>query len=574
MSPVLKGEARHHQLVTTYGVGSVIALGDESFMVAGIDYWKVTDPTIHEPRLERQLRVDGFVEPPASGDDHRADIPVVRFPLMHSCPSCGRLAPHHEFTTFDRNRCELCEALLIPSRFVVACANGHIDDFPYFRWVHAGSPAGDVRHDLRLSIAGTTASLRDVVVACSCGREMSMDGSFRATALRGIAKCTGRSPWIKAAADTPCTEVPRTLQRGASNVWFPILQSALSIPPWSEGLFQVLEKHWNIFRVLPAETLPAALEGIAEKTGYNVEDLVAAALQRRSSLEQEDGDGDASSLRSEEYEALVRGRAEKQSNQDFICQKVALDGSALPGWFEAVMSVPRLREVRALEAFTRVLPPAPADPPERRAPLCEASPGWLPAMSVSGEGIFLKANLSRLGRWERRPDVAARIRTIDERYRARFEARGLQPDRRITPRFVMLHTLAHLLINQWALECGYPAASLRERIYASDSMAGILIFTASSDSAGSLGGVVALANPKRLEVAVREAVDRASWCSSDPLCSESLGSGVDALNLAACHACLLLPEVSCEELNILLDRACVVDTPGTPGLGFLDARLD
>ncbi len=573
MSPVLKGEARHHQLVTTYGVGSVIALGDESFMVAGLDYWKVQDQNIHEPRLEKQLGVEGFVEPPASGDDHKPDVPVVRFPLWNSCPSCGRLAPHHEFTTPDRNKCELCEALLVPSRFIVACPHGHIDDFPYFRWVHAGHQSRDGQHSLRLSIAGATASLRDVVISCSCGRERSMDGSFHASALRQLGTCSGRAPWIKAAASS-CGEIPRTLQRGASNVWFPVLRSALSIPPWSEGLFQVLEKHWNIFRVLPAETLPAALEGIAEKTGYKVQDLVAAAMRRRSQLDEDGGVGDSDSLRAEEYEALVRGREGTAADQEFVCEPVPLGGSNLGGWFDAVMAVPRLREVRVLEAFTRVVPPAPADLPERRASLSEGSPGWLPAMSVSGEGIFLKANADRIRRWEAQPAVANRIRMIDDRYRARFAARGLQPDRRITPRFVMLHTLAHLLINQWALECGYPAASLRERIYASDAMAGILIYTASSDSAGSLGGVVALANATRLQAAVLEVIERASWCSSDPLCSEALGSGVDALNLAACHACLLLPEVSCEELNVLLDRASVVDTPGAHGVGYLDRRFD
>jgi hypothetical protein len=136
-----------------------------------------------------------------------------------------------------------------------------------------------------------------------------------------------------------------------------------------------------------------------------------------------------------------------------------------------------------------------------------------------------------------------------------------------------LHTLAHLLVTQWSLECGYPAASLRERVYADSAMAGILIYTATSDSAGSLGGVVGLAEPNRLESALEEMLARAAWCSSDPLCGESEGSGVDSLNLAACHACSLLPETSCEEMNLLLDRALVSDVPGAQGFGYFTSQV-
>lgn len=573
MSPVIKGEARRHQLVTTYGVGSVIALGDESFMVAGIDYWKVSDPTIHEPRLEKDLGVEGFVDPPASGEDRHADVPVVRFPAMHSCPSCGRLAPHSQFTSFDRNRCEMCEALLVPSRFIVACINGHIDDFPYFEWTHAHSkPTGD-RHELRLDVSGTTASLRDVLISCACGKEMTMDGAFRSTVLRGIAKCSGKSPWLRT-APVECAEVPRTLQRGASNVWYPTMRSALSIPPWSDGLYRVLDRHWNILREIAEEVLPSALKGLAAKSGYSVDDLVAAATRRRKEL---DGDvaADGRGIRAGEYEALCRGRAETSSDQDFVCEPVdAIGATALSAWFSKVMAVPRLREVRALECFTRIHPPSPADGPERRGELYESNPGWLPAIEVSGEGVFVVLDEVRLRRWEQDAGVRGRLKQIDDRYRARFAALQKEPDRTITPQFVLLHSLAHMLIDQWSLECGYPASSLRERVYADDGMAGILVYTATTDSAGSLGGVVALSEAGRLAAAMVETTERAGWCSSDPLCSEAVAAGVDSLNLAACHACMLLPEVSCEEMNLLLDRASVVDAPGAPGFGFFDSKFN
>ena len=159
-------------------------------------------------------------------------------------------------------------------------------------------------------------------------------------------------------------------------------------------------------------------------------------------------------------------------------------------------------------------------------------------------------------------------------YRRRFARLKLPPDRVISPRLVLIHSLAHALINEWALDSGYPAAALRERLYVSDDMASVLIYTASSDSAGSLGGVIAQAQPQRLETSLRQALLRAAWCSSDPVCIESEAVGVDALNLAACHACSLLPEVSCEERNILLDRGLLVGLPVAPHLGYFGALLE
>ena len=144
---------------------------------------------------------------------------------------------------------------------------------------------------------------------------------------------------------------------------------------------------------------------------------------------------------------------------------------------------------------------------------------------------------------------------------------GIQPNQKITPRMLLVHSLSHSLINQWSLECGYPAAALRERLYVSDAMAGILIYTATTDSAGSLGGVISLAETNRLAATFVGAVQTAGWCSSDPLCIEAVAAGVDSLNLAACHACLLLPEVSCEHSNVFLDRVMLVGTAGQSRTG-------
>jgi hypothetical protein len=234
------------------------------------------------------------------------------------------------------------------------------------------------------------------------------------------------------------------------------------------------------------------------------------------------------------------------------------------------MLVTRLREVRALQGFSRILPPAGGD---TLAPLFTSDPRWRPAIEVRGEGLFLVLDEGRLDAWERQDDVVARIRELDARYVARARRWNHEPDRQITPRLVLIHTLAHALVDQLALDAGYPAASLRERLYVGPEMSGFLIYTATTDSAGSLGGLVAQGEPLRLEQAVTSAIARAAWCSADPICVETEAQGADGLNLAACHACSLLPETSCEEMNILLDRALLVGTPEDSSIGFFADML-
>lgn len=561
------GEIRRSQLITTYGIGSIIAVEDESFMVAGIDRWEPGPPNLHEPRLERRLRVNGFRLPPASEDG--PDVPVVRFPTWAHCPSCRRLDRYDKLTSIFRNECNVCGVALIPSRFIICCPNGHADDFPYFNWVHAGSPRTDSEHRMTIDSAGDTASLAAIVISCTCKKRATMEGAFTKTAMKDITRCMGRRPWLSENDDT-CDQTPRTLQRGASNVWFSLTHSAISIPPWSEGAFLVLNKHWEILRHLrDDEALRSVLESmkLAVGTDYSTDDLVAAVVQRRAG-ETADDDDMARSLKRDEYLALLNGSLERSLDQQFVCVAAPEVPESLRRMIDRVMLVKKLREVRALESFSRVTPPE-AGPAAPRPPLFDTSPGWLPAIEVNGEGVFITLSSDALARWERDDRVIKRVGQLDDNYRARFAARGAPPDRHITPRLVLIHSLAHAVIDQWALDSGYPASALRERLYAEGDMAGFLIYTATSDSAGSLGGVVAEAEPSRLTASFRELAVRKSWCSSDPLCVESGPNGVDGLNLAACHSCMLLPEVSCEEMNLLLDRALLTGWPAAPELGFL-----
>ncbi len=250
-----------------------------------------------------------------------------------------------------------------------------------------------------------------------------------------------------------------------------------------------------------------------------------------------------------------------------------MGGGVSSRYFQKIMAVKRLREVRALQSFTRLKPPVAGEPKSRQAPLYNADPGWLPAIEVRGEGVFFELRTDLLTEWEARPSVQNRAQQVQASYTRSLIAGGGTSVRTISARFLLVHALAHALITQWSLDCGYPAASLRERLYVSDDMAGLLIYTATSDSAGSVGGIVSQAESSRLDALLTEAVGRASWCSADPVCIETEMTGVDALNLAACHACILLPEVSCEEMNRFLDRAMLIGQPGDPTLGFFGGLL-
>ncbi|MCT2549052.1 DUF1998 domain-containing protein [Streptomyces atratus] len=590
-----RGSVRRAQMITTYGVGSLVAVDNESFMVSGIDSWNVSEaPTIHEHRLARVLGVKSFRLPPASDDTSKDGVRVRRFPLWHSCPDCNALQHVRGFNSPPgKNECGNCDEELVPSRFVMACAQGHIDDFPYWKWAHRSNrqegDSGFCGGEMRLRTSGKTASLRSILISCTCGiPEVSMEGALRRQALSGLKVfCSGRRPWLKDAPTEHCSETPRGLQRGSSVAWQPIVKTALSIPPWSDGLAARLEPYWQDLRELGADRdgVKIYLKALTMKETYEFSvDKVVALLEAENHEdvapeEEQSTDHAYVALRKQEYERLSEGKPESESDHEeqFICEPPRSSTSPLaPYGVTGPMLVKRLREVRALKSFSRVdTPDTHADVHE--APLSLAPMDWLPAMEVQGEGVFLRLDEERLGPWARSAAVAARVERMRNNHlrmlRERAQDAQLVPESPASPRMVLLHTLAHALINEWSLDGGYPAASLRERLYADDTMAGMLICTATSDSAGSLGGLVAQGEPDRLEPALRSALTRAQWCSADPLCVESRASGVGGINLAACHACVLLPETSCEHNNGLLDRALLIGTPEDPSIGFFREAL-
>jgi hypothetical protein len=289
--------------------------------------------------------------------------------------------------------------------------------------------------------------------------------------------------------------------------------------------------------------------------------------------------GDEEDFRRSEYQAICDGKVGPQSELYVECAKLADYEPEVAKFFSRIRLVHKLRETRALAGFTRILPPDGNLASDRLQGLkLDQQIDWLPAIKVYGEGIFLEVNADEIIKWAATvPGLRPEFVRLVARYNAARTAR-LQPNRNITAKFLLLHTLAHVLINQLSFDCGYGSASLRERLYCDFSdpsrpMHGFLIYTASGDSEGTMGGLVRQGKPGRLEITLRRALKHAAWCSSDPVCIESKGQGSDSANLAACHGCCLLPETSCEEGNRLLDRALLIGTPQHPSLGFFSELL-
>lgn len=564
--------ARRSQLISTFGVGSLFPAENNSFMITSIDQWdKKQLKPVSEPRLARSLRVSQLLLPPAGA---RGRIPVIRFPEMLVCPNCNRLGRVKQLqASYEDPKCGLCKSLapVTPSRFVIACEDGHIDDFPYAYWVHGYTPNDDTEHLLSLSSEGRTSSLADMVVRCSCGKFRTMADAFNSVALKEM-KCLGNRPWLGwGYRERECGKAPKTVQRGASNVWFPVVRSAISIPPYSEFLAKVVTSK------APQLSQPQALEpgstwvleGVVQEFDgrFSVDELRAEI--KRQFHGSEETELSEEQLREQEFLALMNGRRDSPDT-DFVAEKVAVP-DADQHWVKAARKVTRLREVRALYGFSRLQPRSEDKPDAKLSPLSpdDNRQNWLPAIETLGEGLFVALDRSQVEAWAKTDFAAGREKTLRLNAKRAAEQRGQDP-LPVSIVETLIHTLSHIIIDQLSLDAGYPASSIRERLYVGTDQVGVLLYTASSDSAGSLGGIAAQASPKRLGPALDEGLFRTSWCSADPVCIESRGSGTDARNLAACHCCVLVPETSCELFNSNLDRGCLFGVHGQIGLGFID----
>lgn len=613
------GELRCSQAVHTFGVGGHIDLPHFTAIVMGLDSWRLGgwDPlgpaaSISEPRLLGLVRnflgeqVKQLTALPVSDPEmefaDRVGVPLATFPRWFRCPRCEIAAPLDQGlfklktvpnspgrTKYIHETCPKAQGgrppEVAPVRFVVACRNGHLDDFPWKRFL---SEAGCGNYpgcgkSVYLQERGVAAEVADLWVKCGderCGASRQMIHAFGENAANAIGPCTKKHPHFgqRYCAEECNDGEPRTMLLGASNQWFSVMASALSIPVDANELAGLVTKHWTKLESIESQAELVVYRRIGElaKAGidsFSDEEIWSTLESHRSEDDEDAQTRHLAQIKDEEW-ALFSDWESAASDRDF-----KLRGVGVPRGFETlieeVVAVDRLRLVKALTAFTRI--DSPGDyrdiseiPDVKRVPLSTDPPEWVPSYEVRGEGLFVRLNEQAIDAWAQEPSVQARMERLGLAY-ARFrEVRTLEPDPEMDViRYTLLHTLSHLLIRQLSVECGYSAASVQERIYSrgpeedGGPQAGILLMTAAADSQGTLGGLVELSSPSHLGRHLSGALERAMLCASDPLCSEHepLQDG-RTLHGASCHACGFISETSCERGNKFLDRALLVPVVG------------
>lgn len=635
------GSSRPSALLYTYGPGAIMDLPHFTVMPLGLDDWepvwnrRPVVTTIHAPRLLEavrtlvassidELRPFPWQAKPSTWSTQGVDlgVPARVFPQWLRCTSCDRLAPLGFFSYRNTQRFRPDAAVFehvgchgrprrgggrrrpsnqaaVPARYLLACADGHLDEFPYDWWVHEGGRCTKVDVPVLRMVeraGGKGANATIICESCSTKRPMSLaQGEIGMTRLP---RCRGRHPHLDG-FDPQCTAAARLMLVGASNLWFPALQSIIDMPRLdpAEKLrddalrlrvalgadLAEFSDQLGVVRAMLRRSDGGQERELAELGDTALGALVELALRPPESeekrLERRDA-WDPIDLLVPEWNYLLREPARQfhADERSGLTLSPRDRGADLPERVSRVLAVDRLRKVNAVIGFTRIDELERVN--DRTSRLVRLNrkdrPTWTVATEDRGEGIFLQLDEDAVSAWESTV-LASEVWTLHRaahrrNYRNRFSetAKDIDPDDRLRPpRYWLLHTLAHVLFREMALYSGYGAASLSERIYAWPAggsrppAAGVLICTTASDSDGTLGGLVRLSEPDVLARLMRDALNRARRCSSDPVCAmREPRDPEDFLHGAACHCCVMASETSCERANRFLDRRFLIALPG------------
>jgi hypothetical protein len=632
-----RAPVRRAHLVSPFGTGALLVAPDGTSMAAaGLDHWyeregegrdsqnvEIDEYRIEEWRLERRLGVSHFRLPPDWRRYRRGrqvpnvslTVPFLRFPQWHFCWRCKRLADL-PLTATGRRKCEHClrqgkTAFLAQVPFVAMCDGGHLQDFPWREWVHK-SATPTCTGTLSL-IATGGATLANQMVTCECGErrtlsqivEASADGSrthLSSTLEPGTETqflCAGASPQHGTMAGNQCARPLRGSLRSASNLYFGVVRSAIYLPRTGVGvppeLLAVIQHPDLLGTVMILHDAGRAVESefirrirrkeLEPYTDDEIERAIALAIAAQDEL-LEEGAADDNDQAEWEFRMAEARVLREDVDADELTVRSG-DRTKYAGMtskvFSRIQLVERLRETRVLAGFNRVFPEQHVSQEERMAQLWEDLPvrtdAWLPGYCVFGEGLYFELDEELVREWEGRAAAVRQAAKLQGLYGAVQAQRHLR-ERELTPRYLLVHSLAHVLMNQLTFECGYSSAALRERLYVSSEpgqeLAAMLIYTAAGDAEGTMGGLVRMGSPGYLERVLGEAISQAEWCAADPVCMEigsTTGQGPDSCNLAACHSCGLVPETACEEFNRFLDRGVLVGTLDRPELAFFDSRV-
>lgn len=596
------GQLRQSQVVTTFGPGAMVDLPDYSAIIGGLDTWKgYQDRPITEERLAAKvkalLQLDDirFYAPPPDKDDPTAPITgitawlfpewfVAQFEVREARVRSRPLVHRTDLEKGMKYRRDREKPVkVVPIRFVQACPRGHVSDIKWKLFVHGKDDP--CSRQLWIDEKGTSGDLTDVFIRCECGKSKALSAATKLNDVP-LGFCEGNRPWLGnysaercGGADGP-VQPSRLLVRSASNAYFAQTLSVISIPDADSRVRDAVTEVWEDFL--------QNVESLEELIVYRRGKKVTAALQGLSNEEvwqevQRRKGGlptPTSGIREAEIKTLMSvpdAVGEDQPDGVFYARAIAVPNreAALTAKISRIVKVHRLREVIAQIGFTRFEAAVPDVNGELALNVERASlsrdQDWLPAIENRGEGIFIGLKAEAVKAWYEKPAVKKRVGQLAAGFEAWKKANEATEAKFPGAAFFMLHSLSHLLITAVALDCGYAASSIRERIYASDNGYGILLYTATPDAEGTLGGLVQAAD--RIDRYLRQAVEMGQLCSNDPVCAQHRPDNYQEdryLHGAACHGCLLLAESSCERRNDFLDRALVVPTVDGDGAAFFD----
>lgn len=559
---VTMGNLRPSQIISVFGPGSIVDTIKDSVTILDIDLWKLKGKRIKENRLSSYLGVEEFFVPKTV---EKQCIPVVSFPYMHVCSKCNTVFDIREdFDLEDYKKygpiCFNCKSISYPSRFITVCENGHMDDFPWEWWVHNGN--SDCKGKIKLYSFGNTSTLSDMLAKCElCGAKRNMSGAIQMENFSEL-KCSGHHPFKNINGENDvCDKKVIPCQRGASNVYFPVVRSAISIPTYdnSKLLYEYIEKNLETIKLIKeysnsAEDYEKFLKSIYRKVEkeYTRSEFDKALENLLKNIKE------FQEIKEMEYKAIINHSKFKNNKMRFKAEEVIVD-DCLKEYFSRIIKITRLREVRVLLGFTRVDVPDP-DAETTNIVKLNKKDKSLPAVEVNGEGIFIEFNRDKLNKWINKAEVIKLTEKYANSYKKFCDSKGWEYSYLKDATYVLMHTFSHLLIKQMSISSGYSSTAIKERIYFNENMSGVLIYTGSSDKEGSLGGLVELGDSDKIMSLMEEAFQEAMMCANDPECMLTLPSLANSANSngSACYSCCMISETSCENGNRLLDRSLVI----------------
>ncbi len=612
------------QLLLTYGPGAMMDLPENAVVVAGLQDWDYKGSSwkpVEEERLVALLKqqLGGKLSPSFSGlrhppmfDEERRDsnapgVAVRLFPcwfLANEPPSSVPAVASTAATSTNEKRRRMVEFSELdvtaggklsytgfgakvgvnPIRFVGACTKGHLQDIEWRYLTHRGRDQS-CRKPLYWVERGVSSDPSDISVQCTCGATISMADLYKP---QFLGKCQCHSPWLTPRRDSNehCGDDLRLLPRSATNTYFAQTVTVISLTKANDKLGQTIaENRTTIDGIRPLPNFIGVLRAIPQlKDAFK--EFSDEEILKTLSEGQATGGNPNEDPRIAEFDMMATGApviGSDSTGSFFYAETLPLVSLGLEqpwdSFLKNVVRVHRLREVTCLYGFTRLEPP-PTLAEDELDEIQLAVNGadlarnveWLPAIEQFGEGIFLHVAPEFIKPWLESREIGAKALALRERERRDAERFNRPPSHRGAG-YWALHSLSHAFMAELALECGYPLSSLKERIYSSGPAQadrfGILIYTSTAGGQGTLGGLSNMAD--RVGDLLTRATKRLALCSNDPICAEhSEGSEEYPLQGAACHACLLVPETSCEARNTRLDRGLLTQTVlggGFPLLG-------